>query len=167
MKNISVLSTLLLSASLLFTCFAPSAFAADPAKLMCLKSANQDYRKALSDARTDLNANSAICRYGPEIGSCMSGCFVTFKSCIQPAQEVLTVCRKSCAATELATRLAAKNTLGCGENCGTNADFQKAAIQARLAFHSCTITCRSDSDNIASRAACRTVMSACNRACRS
>lgn len=149
-------------------CFANSAAAApDKETRMCIKEANANFRQALSDARFEQHLDTATCRFGAVVGACMNTCFADFKTCIQPAISALSDCRKSCADTLAATRLSLQTQLGCTPTCGTNADFQKAMIQARLDFYSCHVTCRKDEGNIAARAACRTVNSACNIACRS
>lgn len=158
-KYILVLCAVVLSCS--------SAFAADdPVKKLCLKDANQTYRDALSDARFDFKLNQATCKFGPTVGACYSTCFTDFRTCIQPAVTALQDCRKSCADTLDAARDAAKQQFNCGNECTTNSDYQKAVIQARLAFYSCQNECRKDDGNIAARAACRTVNAACNKSCR-
>lgn len=153
----------------LFFAFAIPAFAHGPSEVVraCVKDARQDYRDDIRDANEELRLSSATCRFGPVVGACMGNCFQDFKTCLAPIRDSLSSCRKTCWTNFEAARQAAKDSTACSPSCGTNVAYQTAVIQARLAFHSCHITCRSTPQSVSARAACRTTHSACVKSCRS
>ena len=159
---------LISSLSILFllsiTCL--PAMAQDPLKRACLKEATQDYNQTIKDANFELKATNNTCRFGAEIGACMTDCIPSLRACLQPVYDSLKTCRQSCTATLLAARKSARESLGCGASCNTNADFQKAVAQANLAYQSCRVTCRSSEESINARAGCRSAHGLCVNACK-
>jgi hypothetical protein len=143
-----------------------SAIAEDEIKKACLKEALQDWRQANQDANFELRATNFTCRFGPEIGACMTNCLPALKACLQPVYDSLKNCRESCTDTLIAARKAARESLGCGTTCNTNGDFQKAIVEANLAYQSCRITCRSSDASVNARAGCRTAHGLCVNACK-